>query len=356
MLTDISGFYKNKKVLVTGHTGFKGSWLALWLHTMGAEVLGYALPPERNNDHFCLLNLGKNIRHVEGDIRDVDQLESVFNGFLPEIVFHLAAQPIVKRSYQEPRLTFETNVMGSISVLEAVKNCQSVRSLVYITSDKCYKNKEWVWGYRENDELGGSDPYSASKAAAELVFASYKDSFLSKRDTLGLASTRAGNVIGGGDWSQDRIVPDTIRAITENIPVTLRSPMATRPWQHVLEPLSGYLVLAKKLYERPTTYSGSYNFGPNSESVYTVQSLVEEIIMYWGSGMLEIDTNQQRYHEATLLQLYSEKARQLLGWSAKWDFATTVKETTLWYKAITEGMDATKVSISQIEKYMEVMS
>ncbi|HSM98265.1 MAG TPA: CDP-glucose 4,6-dehydratase, partial [Gallionella sp.] len=239
--------FRGKRVLVTGHTGFKGSWLALWLHQMGAHVLGYALPPERDDDHFNLLGLVRQIDHVVGDIRDHAAVRQAFERFQPEIVFHLAAQPLVRYSYAEPKLTFDTNVAGSVNILEAVRTTQSIKALVYVTSDKCYRNNEWIWGYRENDELGGHDPYSASKAAAELVFSSYQDSFFHARAGFGAATVRAGNVIGGGDWALDRIVPDAIRALRADKPVMLRNPNSTRPWQHVLEPLSGYLMIAANL-------------------------------------------------------------------------------------------------------------
>jgi len=240
--------YRNKKVLITGHTGFKGTWMSLLLKEMGAKVCGFSLAPESTPNHFNLLNLESNIKHVVGDIRDLDALDRVMQDFQPEFVFHLAAQALVKESYVNPVSTFDTNIMGSVNLLEAVRKCDSVRSLVYITSDKCYENVEWIWGYRENDQLGGRDPYSASKGAAEIVFSAYARSFFSQRENLGAATTRAGNVIGGGDWAADRIIPDCIRAIQDGSPIKLRNPNATRPWQHVLEPISGYLTLGVKLY------------------------------------------------------------------------------------------------------------
>ena len=250
VMRDLLAAFAGKRVLVTGDTGFKGSWLCMWLHRLGAEVTGFALPPKLDIDHFNLLRLDRVIRHVDGDIRDLPALQRAFEEFQPEILFHLAAQSLVRYSYDEPKLTFDTNVGGSINVLECVRATPSLRAVVYVTSDKCYRNKEWIWGYRENDELGGRDPYSASKAAAELVFSAYVDSYFAQRSALGIASVRAGNVIGGGDWAADRIVPDSIKSLQAHQPILLRNPNATRPWQHVLEPLSGYLVLASQALRR----------------------------------------------------------------------------------------------------------
>ena len=261
---EILSSFSGKRVLITGHTGFKGSWLAFVLSEAGADVVGYALSPESGRSHFELLNLKDHIRHVVGDVRDQASLHAVVQSARPEFVFHLAAQALVKESYGDPVGTFSTNVMGSVNLLEAVRQSETVRSLIYVTSDKCYENMEWPWGYRENDRLGGHDPYSASKAAAELSFAAYAKSFFSSRPELGAATTRAGNVIGGGDWAKDRIVPDCIRAVEASRPVQLRSPNATRPWQHVLEPLSGYMLLAIRLRDDPARYAGSWNFGPSS--------------------------------------------------------------------------------------------
>lgn len=346
-------FFKGKRVLVTGHTGFKGSWLAFWLHELGAEVAGYALPPERERDHFHLLGLKDKTHHVEADIRDAQTLLKFFSDFQPEIVIHLAAQALVRLSYQEPKRTFDTNIGGSVNLLEAVRATPSVRSLVYITSDKAYKNKEWIWGYRENDELGGRDPYSASKAAAELIFQSYLDSFLGSRPDLGCASARAGNVIGGGDWSPDRIVPDTMQALIEGRPVVLRNPNATRPWQHVLEPLSGYLTLAARLYEEPARFQGAWNFGPEGSGMHTVQDLAERLVAHWGSGSLTIQQDPNAPHEAGLLHLNCDKARYELNWRPRWDFEQTAAETVRWYRWVSDGKPAEAISREQIKAYME---
>lgn len=323
------------------------------LHGLGANIAGFALPPNQPNDHFNLLELDKIIHHTDGDIRDLDSLMKVFYEFKPEFLFHLAAQPLVRFSYEQPKLTFDTNVGGSVNVLEAVRNTASLRSVIYVTTDKCYKNKEWIWGYRENDELGGRDPYSASKAAAELVFSSYMDSFLQNRENFGAASVRAGNVIGGGDWAIDRLVPDSIKALQKNLPIFIRNPVATRPWQHVLEPLTGYLMLAEKLYYEPSLYSGSWNFGPRVESVQTVREVVEKIIGYWGQGKIQIDKSYDAPHEANSLQLNCDKAQQILKWSTKWDFERTILETIRWYKDFSRGIPARLITESQIKDYME---
>jgi len=352
-MRELFSVLKGKRILLTGETGFKGSWLCLWLSQLGADVVGFALPPKRDNDHFNLLQLGKITRHVEGDIRDLPALKRVFDEFQPEFLFHLAAQSLVRYSYDEPKLTFDTNVGGSINVLECVRTTPSLRSVIYVTSDKCYLNKEWEWGYRENDELGGRDPYSASKAAAELVFSSYRDSFFSQRDSLGIASVRAGNVIGGGDWSADRIVPDSIKALQQKQPVLLRNPQSTRPWQHVLEPLSGYLALACQLYADPKRFSGSWNFGPRAESIRTVQNLAEKIVSCWGEGEVQIAAENAVHHEARLLQLNCDKSIQGLGWTPRWDFDRTVEMTVQWYRNITDDVPARKVTNDQIAQYME---
>lgn len=345
--------FRGKRVLVTGHTGFKGSWLALWLSELGADVTGYALQPKRHDDHFNLLGLDKRIRHVEGDIRDGAHFSRVCLDSKPEFIFHLAAQALVRLSYEDPKTTFETNILGSVNVLEASRILPSLKALVFITSDKCYRNKEWVWGYRENDELGGRDPYSASKASAELVFAAYQDSFFDKQAGLGAATTRAGNVIGGGDWALNRIVPDCIQALRENKSISIRSPNATRPWQHVLDPLSGYLLLAVKLAQEPKRYGGSWNFGPSSNAARTVEALARAIIQRWGSGRLAINPSLDLPHEACLLQLSIDKAVHDLGWYPRWNFDQTLDYTVSWYKAVLGGQSAYDVSCAQILQYME---
>lgn len=343
--------YAGKRVFITGHTGFKGSWLAFLLKEVGADVMGFALPPATAVNHFDLLGLDENIKHKIGDIRDAKLLSDVLNQFQPEFVFHLAAQALVRPSYEDPATTFSINVIGSVNLLDAVRECDSVRSLVYITSDKCYENVEWIWGYREIDQLGGRDPYSASKAAAEIVFSSYDRSFFEHRPSLGAATTRAGNVIGGGDWAVDRIIPDCIRAIEAGEPIQLRNPGATRPWQHVLEPIAGYLLLGMKLYEEPKKWTGSWNFGPSIHEVRTVQNVAEVIIGHLGKGRIEIVESQMQLHEARLLQLNCDKAHQLLGWYPRWDAAQTLEATAVWYKTVMNGGNAKHITLSQIQAF-----
>jgi len=343
--------FSGKRVLVTGHTGFKGSWLAFLLHELGADVMGFALPPLSEESHFNHLNLQDKITHVVGDIRDASALNAAVHTFQPEYVFHLAAQALVKKSYDDPVDTFATNVMGSVHLLDAVRECSSVRSLVYITSDKCYENVEWVWGYRENDQLGGHDPYSASKAAAEIVFSAYVRSFFASRSSLGAASARAGNVIGGGDWAADRIVPDCIRAIEKNGPIQLRNPEATRPWQHVLEPISGYLLLAAQLRKHPRDFAGSWNFGPPTDEVRTVSEVARTMIRHLGRGSVEFASSAQPHHEARLLQLNCDKAHQLLGWQSRWHVDEALAATAQWYKTVLEGGDVETITHTQIQDY-----
>ena len=349
--SDTLAAYCGKRVMVTGHTGFKGAWLAFLLKEAGADVAGYALPPEYPGSHFERLGLATVIRHVEGDVRDGAKLATAMRDFAPEFVFHLAAQALVRRSYADPVATFETNVLGSVNLLDAVRACETVKSLVYITSDKAYENVEWLWGYRENDRLGGHDPYSASKAAAELVFSCYARSFFAQRPDFGAASTRAGNVIGGGDWAEDRIVPDCIRAIQGGMPVTLRNPAATRPWQHVLEPLSGYLLLGTRLREHPADYAGAWNFGPAAGATRTVRDVAERIVNHMGRGRIELGNAVAAQHEARLLQLNCDKAHQLLGWQPRWGFDATLRATALWYKRVLEGADAREVTRDQLQEY-----
>lgn len=348
--------FSGKRVFLTGHTGFKGSWLAFLLKEVGADVLGYSLPPESSPSHFELLHLQTKIRHVAGDIRDASLLSDSLQSFRPEYVFHLAAQALVKKSYDDPVLTFGTNVMGSVHLLDAVRQCESARSLVFITSDKCYENAEWIWGYRENDRLGGHDPYSASKAAAEIVFSAYARSFFSSQPDLGAATTRAGNVIGGGDWAADRIIPDCMRAIEMNDSIKLRNPKATRPWQHVLEPIAGYLLLAAKLRKQPEKYAGSWNFGPSTSDVRTVQEVANAIIQNLGRGSIDLAHHPLHHHEARLLQLNCDKAHQLLRWYPRWSVDKTLAATAEWYKAIFEGAEAEVITRSQIHDYFSELS
>ena len=344
--------FNGKRVLVTGDTGFKGSWLSLWLHDLGAEVFGFALPPEGPVSHFDQLGLGSLIDHTDGDVRDLDAVRKAFLRARPDIVIHLAAQPIVRRSYRDPKETFDTNVAGGVNVLEAVRESTSIRSLVFATSDKCYRNRETHVGYVETDELGGHDPYSASKAAAELVFSSYNDSFFVHREGFNAASARAGNVIGGGDWAEARIIPDCIRALANNEEIVIRSPRATRPWQHVLEPLSGYLVLAAALLDKPDT-TGSWNFGPAEDSIHTVLDVVERSIKHWGAGSVRVEGADAKIHEAGLLNLNCSKAHSQLGWGPRWGFEATLEHTIGWYREQHAGTPAIELTRRQINDYTE---
>ncbi|MEO5974663.1 MAG: CDP-glucose 4,6-dehydratase [Ilumatobacteraceae bacterium] len=350
-LVDALATFAGKRVLITGDTGFKGSWLSLWLCQHGSTVHGYALPPDGPKSHFSSLSLETHIQHEDGDIRDKEHLLKYFEDVQPQVVFHLAAQAIVRRSYREPKETFDTNIGGSINVLECVRLTPSVQSLVYITSDKCYRNREIAVGYTEEDELGGYDPYSASKAGAELVFAAYNESFFKDRPNFGAASARAGNVIGGGDWSEDRIIPDCIRALQRNKPIVLRHPDATRPWQHVLEPLSGYITLGSRLLLDPASAIGSWNFGPRESAVHSVEDLARECIRVWGSGAVSIEPDNGQLHEAMLLKLNCDKAREFLQWSPRWDFKRTIRETISWYRATCEGQPAIDISSEQLQHY-----
>ena len=347
-----NSFYKNKKVLVTGHTGFKGSWITEWLLNMGAKVSGIALEPNTEPCLFNILKLKDRVEHNIIDIRNKSQLSDCIQRFSPEIVFHMAAQPLVRLSYEEPTLTWETNVMGTVNVLESVKECNSVKSCVVITTDKCYENQEWHWGYRENDALGGHDPYSASKGAAEIVVASYRKSFFNNENTSRLVSVRAGNVIGGGDWSKDRIVVDFVQSIERGEPVRLRNPKATRPWQHVLEPLSGYLLVGQKIYENEK-YAQAWNFGPRDESVVEVEQLANKLVDSWKKGAVELVGNNDQPHEAGLLKLDCSKAKSLLNWEPVWGIDETVEKTVKWYSAFYDKSEMLSVTKKQIEKYQK---
>lgn len=350
------GFYRGKSVLVTGHTGFKGSWLALWLYELGAKVTGFALSPNTEPSHFGLIGLKTLVRHIEGDIRDLNAIERAFELAKPELVFHLAAQALVRDSYDDPKTTFDTNIGGTVNVLEAIRHCPTVKAVVIVTSDKCYENKEWVWGYREDDRMGGHDPYSASKGATEIVCSAYRRSFFDKEGRgphPGVATARAGNVIGGGDWAKDRIIPDCIRALSRGEPIIVRNPNATRPWQHVLDPLSGYLHLAVRLWENPEILSGGWNFGPRTSDQITVRDLAERFIASWGKGAIHIpNTDKKAPHEAHLLQLSIEKAALKLQWHPVLDSTSSIDWTVDWYKFWHEhNRNLQKLSVRQIRDF-----
>ncbi len=343
---------RGTRILVTGDTGFKGAWLTAWLLQLGAEVGGFSLPPDGKDPLFDRLGLAARIHHVDGDIRDAEALAKMVNDFAPAGICHLAAQSLVLRSYRDPKETFDTNVGGSVNLLEAVRDAPEVRALVFVTSDKCYLNREWEFGYREEDRLGGSDPYAASKAAAEIVFDAYRQSFFTARTDFGAVSVRAGNVIGGGDWAEDRIVPDCIRALADRRPVILRNPGAVRPWQHVLEPLSGYLTLLARLIEQPDSFSGPWNFGPAPGNMCPVRELAERVVAGWGNGRIEEVVAGDAPHETNVLCINSDKARRQLGWQPRWGFARTVDETVDWYRSVAKGEPAWDRTCQQINTYL----
>ncbi|MGD8963847.1 MAG: CDP-glucose 4,6-dehydratase [Desulfobacterales bacterium] len=332
--------YQGKKVLVTGNTGFKGSWLILWLIKLGANVRGYSLNLPTNPNHHQILNL--DFETISGDIRNLKKLKHSVEAFQPDIVFHLAAQSLVRRSYPNPVETFETNIIGTVNVFEACRTTDHARAIVNVTSDKCYENKEWIWGYRENDPLGGHDPYSASKGCAEIVTGSYRKSFFppeayQKSHQILVASVRAGNVIGGGDWGEDRLVPDIMRAASQNKSVQIRSPQAIRPWQHVLEPLAGYLLLGQQLLEGKKEFSGAWNFGPADEAYQNVLAVVNELQKHWSNIDYQIKTDEKNPHEANLLKLDCSKVYAQLKWNSIWRGSAAFAKTAQWYKAYYES-------------------
>ncbi len=340
-----NSFWSGKKVFITGHTGFKGSWLSLWLLQLGANIQGLSLEPHTNPALFEQLGLADHLNHQIGDIRKGDLVTRLIKEFQPDVVFHLAAQPLVRRSYVEPIETWTTNVMGTIHALEALKSLKNPCASIFITTDKCYENQEWLYGYRENDPLGGYDPYSSSKAGAELAISSWRNSFFKESAIpIGIASVRAGNVIGGGDWAEDRIVPDAMRALIAGEAIPVRNPKATRPWQHVLEPLGGYLLLAEKIYEQLKTPNwqqdqqglyGAFNFGPNLASNRSVRDLVECILSYWSGSWID-QSDPHAVYESKLLNLVTDKAFHTLNWQPMWDFKRTIKETVAWYSSASQ--------------------
>lgn len=358
MIDIFDNFYKGKRVLITGHTGFKGSWLSIWLHELGADVIGVALDPSSERDNFVLSDIGRRIKaDIRADIRDGKHVKEIFEEYRPEIVFHLAAQPIVRLSYDIPVETYETNVMGTIHVLEAIRATQSVKVAVMITTDKCYDNCETLEGYVETDPFGGYDPYSSSKGACEIAIQSWRRSFFNPSDygkthTVSLASVRAGNVIGGGDWAKDRIIPDCIRAIEEGRVIDIRSPKSVRPWEHVLEPLSGYLLLARKMWEMPTSYCEGWNFGPETESVSTVWEVATKVIQNYGTGELKDSSDPNAVHEASLLMLNINKAKSRLGWYPRMNMQKCVELVVDWYKKY-KTENVYRLCIDEINKFTQ---
>lgn len=345
-------FWHGKRVLVTGHTGFKGSWLALWLQQLGAEVTGLALPPPTSPSMFEVANVSREMTSVIGDIRDPAIVEAAVAEHRPEVVLHLAAQALVRLSYQDPVGTYTTNVIGTVHVLEAVRRVGGVRALLVVTSDKCYRNREWPWGYREHDELGGRDPYSNSKSCAELVSEAYRASF----EGCSIATARAGNVIGGGDWAPDRLVPDAIRAAAAGLPIRLRNPTAVRPWQHVLEPLGGYLLLAERLWDRGPEFAEAWNFGPRDEDVRTVSAIVEGVGDRWGHAPAWQRADCAQPHEAHLLRLDCSKARTRLGWVPQIGIGQALDWTVAWYRAHYAGADLRSLTLAQIAAFASLES
>ena len=344
-------FWQGKKVFLTGHTGFKGSWLALWLQSMGAEVKGFALEPPTTPALFNEAKVAAGMASEIGDIRDLAAIASSMKAFNPDILIHMAAQPLVRLSYREPVETYATNVMGTVHVLEAARQCANLRAIVNVTTDKCYENREWEWGYRENEPMGGHDPYSNSKGCSELVTAAYRNSFFNAPDSAALGTARAGNVIGGGDWADDRLIPDILRAFERQQPVVIRNPLATRPWQHVLEPLSGYLVLAEKLYTEGAAFAQGWNFGPRDDDVQPVEWILDHMVERWGQGASwHLDTAPQP-HEAQLLKLDISKARAKLKWHPRWSLAHALDSIVDWHQAFLSGTDMHQKTLSQIHQF-----
>jgi CDP-glucose 4,6-dehydratase len=344
-----ASFWQGKRVFLTGHTGFKGSWLSLWLQALGAEVAGYALAPPTDPSLFEKADVAKGMTSTVGDVRDPEALDKAMAAHDPEIVLHLAAQPLVRLSYERPVETYATNVMGTVHLLEAVRKAGNVRAVAIVTSDKCYENREWIWGYRENEAMGGADPYSSSKGCAELVAAAYRASFF--KTGAAIATARAGNVIGGGDWAKDRLVPDILAALDRKQKLVIRHPDAIRPWQHVLESLSGYLLLAEKLYNDGATFAEAWNFGPAPEDVQPVKWIVERLSRHCGTAPNWQPAAGAQPHEAHFLSLDSAKARQMLGWTPRLTLDEALKFVAAWYKAGKEGRSARDITLSQIDAY-----
>lgn len=348
-------FWQGKRVLLTGHTGFKGSWLSIWLQSMGAHVHGFALAPPTSPALFDVANVAAGMNSTVGDVRSYDAVLAAMKVAKPEIIIHMAAQPLVRYSYDAPVETYATNVMGTVHVLEAARQVGTVKAIVNVTTDKCYENKEWAWGYREDEPMGGYDPYSNSKGCSELVTSAYRRSFFQSKD-ISLASARAGNVIGGGDWATDRLVPDILRAIEKNQPVVIRNPHATRPWQHVLEPLSGYLVLAEQLYTDGQSFAEGWNFGPNEDDARPVQWIVEHMTSVWGNGATWRLDDAKHPHEANYLKLDISKAKARLHWRPRWSLGVAIQHIVDWHQASLKQADMKALCLEQIAKFQKAVN
>ncbi|WP_236252946.1 CDP-glucose 4,6-dehydratase [Echinicola sp. 20G] len=346
-----ASFWKGKKVFLTGHTGFKGSWLSLWLQSLGADVKGYSLAAPTNPALFNEAKVAGGMQSEDGDIRDLERLKASMRAFNPDVLIHMAAQPLVRLSYKEPIDTYMTNVIGTANVLEAARHCSHLKAIVSVTTDKCYENREWHWGYRENEAMGGHDPYSSSKGCAELVTSAYKRSFFHDQGSAAIASARAGNVIGGGDWAEDRLVPDILKAFEKKEEVIVRNPIATRPWQHVLEPLSGYLVLAEALYHHGSKYAEGWNFGPQDQDCKTVEWILNTMVDLWGEGASWKLDEQANPHEAQLLKLDCSKAAYELKWTPNWHVGDTLERIINWHQSWLEGADVQALCLEEIKSY-----
>lgn len=352
-MSNLKAFWSGKRVLVTGHTGFKGGWLSLWLDSLGAQVSGFSLTPITTPNFFTICDLRSKVDSHIGDIRNFKAFQSAIEAAKPEIIFHLAAQPLVRLSYAEPVETYATNVMGVVHLLEAARLTGGIKAIVNVTTDKCYENKEWLWGYRENEAMGGYDPYSSSKGCSELVTQAYRQSFL-VNEGIRVASARAGNVIGGGDWSLDRLVPDLLRALEANQPALIRNPSAIRPWQHVLEPLYGYLILAEKLFlERGEVFAQAWNFGPNDSDARPVSWIADQLVRSWGGSANWALDGEPHPHEANYLKLDISKAKDGLGWSPTWDLSIALKRIIEWHLAFQAKKDMYQFSLHQVTQYQE---
>lgn len=348
-------FWKNKKVLITGHTGFKGSWLSLWLQSAGADLAGYSLSPPTKPSLFETAGVSKGMLSVTGDVCDLEHLKSVVREYKPEIIIHMAAKSLVRYSYNNPVETYSTNVMGTVNVLEAVRQVNCARAVLIVTSDKCYKNNEWQWGYRENEPMGGFDPYSSSKGCAELIVDAFRNSYFSVKDYdlhgVAVSSVRAGNVIGGGDWSEDRLIPDIVKAIIEKRTVMIRNPDAIRPWQHVLDPLNGYLRLCEQMWNKGKEFAGAWNFGPNDEDAKSVSWIVEALIDNWGEGASWQFDRETHPHEASYLRLDCSKARNILRWQPKMNISMSLNHITHWYKNFLDDKDMRHITLVEIDHF-----